>query len=128
MTATTTKPRIFETLRQTQNRPSADSNLRQLVELAISAITSNRSETALYVLRELGACITLCKSQLDRYPQKLVDNIIAVKLLQKENCELRLELARFKNEEESIAILEESLATFDEFFAEAIAYLDPDRQ
>lgn len=127
MDGTTTQPALFESLRRLRISPSVSQKLNELVDLAIGSITNGQTTEAVGILNQLKRSVATIKPQLDRYPEMLVDNVIQMKLLQKENCELGLALARFQEDEESICVFEEMLKTFDEFCTAAIEDLDPDR-
>jgi hypothetical protein len=96
-----------------------------MVGKAISCLP-DAPHAALAFMRALKQTIEGYRPMLDGYVSKLDRHLSEVKMLQMENCELQLELARLRHDEENIFVYEELLKGFEEDTADAIAGLDSD--
>lgn len=120
-------PTAFEVYRQAQKTrkltPPSE-GFTALADLAIAAISRGQGSDAIAILGSLKECIIAASNILDGKPKMLLTHLMEIKVLQHENCELRLKLARLHGDKEEIVNCEEELTIFDQYFASAISGLD----
>lgn len=94
-----------------------------LTNLAISSIHAGQHAQAVGILNQLKKSVEQAKSIIDGHPDKLISHVMNIKVLQLENCELRVDLARLSGNEEEISMCEEELNQFDLYVTLATADL-----
>ena len=110
---------IYRDLQSTSKSFSLANAFAELADLSISFISVGQNAQAVSILKQLKECIEQSRGILDGQPERLINHTMTVKVLQHENCQLRLELARALGDEEAIAMCEEELNQFDLYVASA---------
>src|SRR5262249_2145114 len=90
----------FDHARNISKLTPLSESFTELVNLAIAAISDGHQREALSILDQMKDCIAETKNILDGRPTMLLNHLTRVKVLQYENCGLRLQLARLHNDEE----------------------------
>jgi hypothetical protein len=115
---------IYRDLQHTGKPFSLSNAFTELADLAISSISAGQDQEAVSILNQLKECVEQAKSIVDGQPETLINHVMTIKVLQHENCELKLELAKLRNNEEDMYVYQKLLNGFDEFFSAGIAYHD----
>jgi hypothetical protein len=114
---------IYRNLQTTGKSFSLSKSFAELIDLAISLISAGRQQEAVGILNQLKECVQQAKSVVDGRPEMLINHVMTVKVLQVENCELRLDLARFSGDDDAIRFCENELKDLDLYVESAAADL-----
>jgi len=114
---------IYRKIQSTHTGFSLSNAFIELTNLAISSISAGEHMQAVSILKQLKECFEQSRGILDGQPERLINHTMTIKVLQHENCQLRLELARASGDEEAIAMCKEELNQFGLYVASAIVDL-----